>query len=113
MANEFKPTAGEHVTKTDAETWIKKYDNDHRKDKDKDTRSVFYGRDLIERILDQEGCTGITFFLASKHSDWAKKDQVQLVLVGRKEDGTLLWGSEGKDGGPGAGDSGVVCPPIC
>lgn len=113
MANEFKRTVGESVSKQDAESWIKKYDDEHRKDKGKDTRSVFYGRDLIEKILDQEGCTGISFFLASKHNDWAKKDQVQLVLVGTREDGQLLWGTEGKDAGSTAGDNGLTCPPVC
>jgi hypothetical protein len=114
MANDFKPTIGGSVPKSDADLWIEDYDKEHRKDKGKDTKSVFYGKDVLLSILNQEGCTGISFFLASKHSDFAQKKTVQLVLVGRKEDGTLLWGTEGKDGGdPGSVDTGLTCPPTC
>ena len=115
MANEFKPTIGGSVPRKDAEIWIEDYDKEHRKEKDKDTKSVFYGKDILLELLNQEGCAGISFFLASKHSDYAKKKVVQLVLVGRKEDGTLLWGSDtGKDGAdPGTVDTGLTCPPVC
>lgn len=116
MANNFKPTIGESVPRKDAEQWINDYDREHRKDKDKDTRSVFYGKDILLKLLNQDGCTGISFFLASKHSEFAQKKTVQLVLVGRKEDGTLLWGTDGvgKDAGdPGSVDNGLACPPTC
>lgn len=115
MANNFPPTIGGSVPKSEAELWIEDYDKEHRKDKDKDTKSIFFGKDILLELLNQDGCTGISFFLASKHNDWAKKKTVNLVLVGRKEDGTLLWGSNtGKDGGdPGGADNGMTCPPIC
>jgi len=116
MANEFKPNEGKSVTKQDALDWIAKYDRDHRKEKDKDTKSVFYGREIIEKLLRQDGVAGISFFLASKYSDYAKKDTVQLVLVGTKEDGTLLWPTDGagKDGDGGtAANAGMTCPPYC
>jgi hypothetical protein len=117
MANDFKPTVGAAITRAEAKDWIDKYDNEHRKDKGKDTKSVFYGRDLIERILNQrKDVTGISFFLASKNNPWAGKDTIQLVLVGALEDGTLLWPDDaaGKDGGGGvAGDNGMICPPTC
>jgi hypothetical protein len=115
MANDFKPTIGTTVQKKEADLWIEDYDKEHRLEKDKDTKSVFYGKQILQDILNQEGCTGITFFLAKRHSDYANKKVVQLVLVGRKEDGTLLWGSgTGKDGDyPGAVDTGLACPPVC
>lgn len=115
MANNFPPTIGGSVPRQEAELWIEDYDKEHRKDKQKDTISVFYGKDILTEILNQDGCTGISFFLVSKHSDYAQKKTVQLVLVGRKEDGTLLWGSNtGKDGAdPGTVDTGAVCPPVC
>lgn len=116
MANEFKPTVGSAISRTEAKDMISKYDNEHRKDKGKDTKSVFFGRDLIERILNQPGVSGISFYLGSKNNPWAGKDTVSLVLVGTKEDGTLLWPSDvaGKDGDDGvAGDNGLACPPTC
>lgn len=119
MANQsnFPPSAGSAITREEAREMIAKYDKEHRKDKDKDTKSVFYGRELIEKILNQDGVTGISFFLGSKPNQWAKKDTVQLVLVGTKEDGTLLWpvsgaGKDMPEGGT-AGDSGLSCPPSC
>lgn len=116
MANEFKKNVGSEVPKTEALKWIEKYDNDHRRDKGKDTKSVFFGSDLIQKILDQPHCTGISFFLGLKHSEYAKKDTVNLILVGRTENGTLLWPDTdaGKDGTSGlVGDTGIPCPPYC
>jgi hypothetical protein len=115
MANNFPPSAGGSVPRSEAQTWIDDYDREHRKEKDKDTQSIFFGKEILLELLNQEGCAGISFFLASKHSDYAKKKTVNLVLVGRKEDGTLLWGSNtGKDAGdPGTVDNGLICPPVC
>lgn len=116
MANEFKKTVGSEVPKKEALKWIEKYDNDHRRDKGKDTKSIFFGSEMIRKILDQPGCTGISFFLGLKHSDYAKKETVNLVLVGRLENGTLLWPDidGGKDGPDGfVGDTGLPCPPDC
>lgn len=120
MADEskFPPSAGSAISREQAREMIDKYDKEHRKDKDKDTKAVFYGRELIEKILNQSTeVTGITFFLGAKPSQWAKKDVVQLVLVGTTADGTLLWpvsgaGKDMSDGGT-AGDDGISCPPTC
>jgi hypothetical protein len=114
MANGFKPDVGGPVPKDDAKKWIEKYDKDHRPDKNKDTKSIFFGRDILLQLLAQEGCAGISFFLASKHSEYAGKDTVNLVLVGTREDGTLMWSSDGKDGDGGTtANGGAVCPPFC
>jgi hypothetical protein len=114
MANEFKPGVGGPVPKVDAQKWIKKYDDEHRPDKTKDTKSIFFGRDILLKLLEQKDCAGISFFLAKKHSDYAGKETVNLVLVGTREDGTLIWPAEGKDGGSGTtADAGTLCPPYC
>ena len=117
MANEFKSSVGKPVPKGEAVKWIEKYDKDVRKDKTKDTKSVFFGRDILLSILAQEGCAGISFMLAMKHNDYAQKDMVTLVLVGTKEDGTLMWeesisGKDGNGGGTTADDA-LPCPPYC
>ncbi|MEO5977171.1 MAG: hypothetical protein ABIS36_16640 [Chryseolinea sp.] len=116
MAKKFNPTVGSRVTKKDALSWIDKYDNDMRPDKKKDTKSMFYGRDALLKLLAEEGSAGITFFLALKYNEVFKKDTVQLVLVSTTEDGTLLWGDDNaKAGGGGAGtyDNNLPCPPYC
>lgn len=117
MANEFKASVGSAMAKSEAQKWIDKYDKEVRKEKDKDTKSVFYGREILEKLLAQPGCAGISFFFGLKYSEHAKKDTVQLVLVGTREDGTLMWsdGAEGKDASNTmiTADSGTSCPPYC
>jgi len=119
MAKIFKPTHGTRVTKKEAMEWIDKYDQEMRPDKEKDTKSVFYGRDALLKLLGEEGSAGITFFLALKYQEAVKKETIQLVLVATSEDGTLLWGDDSataqKAGGGGAGvyDMNFPCPPYC
>ena len=117
MANEFKSNVGGKVSKKEAMEWIEKYDNEMRKDKAADTRSIFYGRDVLLRILSEEGCTGITFFLALKLKEDVKKETVHLVLVPTKEDGTYIWPDDdtraASGDGAGAFDVGSFCPPYC
>lgn len=117
MANEFKPNVGGKVSKKEAMEWIEKYDKEMRKDKSKDTKSVFYGRDVLLRILSEDGSTGITFFLALKYNEALKKDTVQLVLVPTREDGTHIWPEDDVSARAGGGavafDDGFGCPPYC
>jgi len=114
MADEFKPTVGHGISQSEAEAMIKKYDDQLRADKGMDTKSVFFGKDTINEILDQAGdeCAGISFFLALKYSEFAQKDVVDLVMVGTKEDGTLLW-KESTALQDGSFDSSMLCPPYC
>lgn len=115
MANEFNSDVGGPVKKAEALQWIDKYDKE-RKDKDKDTKSIFFGRQILEEILAQPGCSGISFFFGMKYSDYAKKDTANLVMVGTREDGTLIWAENaaGKDGESSiVADSGTQCPPYC
>jgi hypothetical protein len=117
MANEFKPNVGGKVSKQEAMEWIEKYEKEMRKDKAKDTKSVFYGRDVLLKILSIDGSAGITFFLGLKRNDAVGKDTVQLVLVPTKEDGTLIWSEDGSaptdDSGMIAFDGAYQCPPYC
>lgn len=117
MANEFKRNVGGKISKDDAMAWIDKYDKEVRKDKAKDTRSVFYGRDVLLQILSDESIAGITFFLGLKQNEAVKKETVQLIMVPTKEDGTHVWADGGADarvgGGAVAFDGGYQCPPYC
>ncbi len=116
MANEFKANVGGKVSKKEAMEWIEKYDREMRKDKSKDTKSVFYGRDILLRILSEEGSAGITFFLGLKYNEAVKKETVHLVLIPTREDGTFIWPEDGlaRGGDSGAAfDVGLPCPPYC
>ena len=114
MASDFKPTVGDKVPKKECEEWIKKYD-DEKKDKAKDTTSVFFGKDFIlEIIANHPEAAGLSFFFAKKYNPGVGKDTVDLVIVPRKEDGTLVWPKEdGKDGGSAGYDNSKPCPPAC
>jgi len=117
MAKVFKSNVGSRVSKKDAKAWIEKYDKEMRKDKKNDTKSIFYGRDALLKILSEEGSAGITFFLALRYSEPLKKDIVQLVLVATQEDGKLIWPDDNTSskqvGGAVAFDGGIPCPPYC
>lgn len=130
MPNDFKPNIGKRVSKKEALKWIEKYDKEMRPDKAKDTKSIFYGRDVLLRILSKEGSAGITFFLAMKYNEAVGKDTVQLVLVPTREDGSLIWPKEESESDAkaltatanaaslestegGAYDNSITCPPYC
>jgi hypothetical protein len=113
MANEFKRNVGSQISKKEAQEWIAKYD----KERKKDTTSVFYGRDCIEAIFKDPQVTGISFFFARKKNKEGRELD-DLVLVGTKEDGTLVWNEEApssKDDGASSQtyDGGLPCPPYC
>ena len=117
MANEFKSNVGGKVSKKEAMEWIEKYDAEMRKDKSKDTKSIFYGRDVLLKILSEDGSAGITLFFALKYNEAVKKETVQLVLVPTREDGTHIWPETIRQltvgGGAVAFDTGCQCPPYC
>jgi hypothetical protein len=116
MANDFKPGVGGKVTHDDAKKWIEKYDKERRKEKDKDTKSVFFGKETLRAILETEGAAGISFFLALKPNSHAKKDTETLVMIPTREDGKLIYVSEGAGKDPDGGyvwDEGASCPPLC
>lgn len=119
MAKNFKPNVGTKVTKKEAQAWIDKYDKVMRKDKKTDTKSIFFGRDALLRMLSEDGSSGITFFLALRYNEAFKKDTVHLVLVPTKEGGELIWpddaGTAKKIAAPEAVafDGGFPCPPYC
>jgi hypothetical protein len=119
MAHEFKPTVGAQVKKADALKWIEKFE----KERKKDTRSVFYGKDAIMTIFKDTTVTGISFFFCRK-TNKAGKEFDDLVLVGTREDGSLVWSdkepsltamtaSAASDEGSGVYEEGTQCPPYC
>lgn len=119
MADKFDPHEGKSVSKADAEAWIAKYDSVYRKDKEKDTKAIFFGKDVIAKLITGKSA-GISIFLGLRYSDVVNKEVVNLILVPTTEDGTLLWDrtsatalTERDAGDAGAYDMGFPCPPYC
>jgi hypothetical protein len=126
MKEHFKPTVGSRITKADALKWIDRFDKERRKD----TKSVFYGKETLLKILKDDSISGISFFFCRK-SDKHGKDYDDLVLVPTRSDGTLVWGkdsspekqttafsiasaeSELEDDGEGPYEDSTQCPPYC
>ena len=115
MANDFKPTAGAKVKKVDAKAWVKEYDDKKRKDKKKDTKSVFFGKEFLEKILDTQGATGISFYFATKYNAEVGKEVDTLVLLPTKEDGTIIWSTDPTliEGDEYGWNDGLRCPHDC
>lgn len=116
MANDFKPTVGSPISRAEAEAWIENFD----KERKKDTKSVFFGREAIEAILSDTRAAGISFFFVRKEDSKTKKHIDDLVMVGRMEDGTLLWDAPPSElraaklsGTSQTYDGGHTCPPYC
>ncbi|WP_299824001.1 hypothetical protein [uncultured Pontibacter sp.] len=63
-------------------------------------KAHFYGREILQRLLDQEGCMGIRIYYARD-----EKGQKQLVLVGAD--------AAGNDVEDLVVDSSKICPPDC
>jgi hypothetical protein len=64
-------------------------------------KGMFFGRSILNRILEQPGCVGIRSYFGA-YNDGTPT----LVLVGLKENGNdMLFGAQGGDGLP--------CPPFC
>jgi hypothetical protein len=128
MAKDFKPNVGKRTSKSTAEKWIKNFEKHFRKDPKVDTKSVFFGRDAILKMLAEDGSTGITFFFTYQpNPNFDGKETIQLVMVPTTEDGTLLWTSDDANKATSAAastsaqaltkdmsyDDGALCPPYC
>jgi hypothetical protein len=116
MANPFNPDKGSHISKEEAMAWIDKYDREMRKDKEKDTKSIFFGKDVLAKMLKGKSA-GISIFLGLRYSEFARKEVVNLILVPTTEDGSLLWEASSatalESDDSGAFDEGFPCPPYC
>ncbi|SKC83920.1 hypothetical protein [Ohtaekwangia koreensis] len=111
MSYTLSPDVGKPISKDTADKWIK---NHHDKHPEKNSiRARFFGSNIINELLSQEGCVGMRIYYAT--NDEGEK---QLLLVGAREDGSNIWPS-------GSGDektmstSGLIvdasnpCPPFC
>ena len=101
----FNGREGKPITLGTAKKWTKLY-RDANKGK---TRSIFFGKERIQALLDESGAMGIRIYYAIDEDGGNR-----LVLVSAKENGhNILPKEEGKDGGGTILDEGTRCPPDC
>jgi len=91
-----------------ARLWMKKYEDKNPKA----IKAYFFGDDIIRKIIDNPEAVGMRVYFAL-----GDDDQMQLVLIGAREDGSNIWPDDvGKDGSTttaSVGDNGMSCPPYC
>ena len=97
----FNGTEGTIIDLEQAATWTANYRKDAVANADGIVvKAHFYGRDILQKLLDQEGCMGIRMYYSRD-----EKGQKQLVLVGADENGNDLESM--------VVDNGKICPPDC
>lgn len=107
----FKGTEGSSMDEALVKKWIQQHEDHHV------TKAHFFGKDIIQKMLNQPGCMGIRIYYAIDD-----KGQKQLILVGADEKGNNMWPSKspkakGKKLMDGGGnittDQSSPCPPNC
>ena len=94
----FTGKEGGEIDHETAISWTK----NHRDKHPGEVISHFYGKEILQKLLAQEGCAGLRFYHAYDHH--GKK---QLVIVGTGHDGNDLID---KSAGHMMADSAVSCP---
>ncbi len=92
----FTGTEDHDISYEDAEKLIDNYTSSHPNE----IRAHFFGRDIIEKILKQNGCVGIRIYYAQKDDGTPN-----LVLIGTD--------ANQKDITQTVGELGWPCPPYC
>lgn len=109
MSSKLSPDVGAPISRETASRWIQNHTEKHP---EKDSiRARFFGSDLINQILQQDGCVGIRIYYAT--NDEGEK---QLLLVGAREDGNNIWPADSKADLSAEGlivDASRPCPPYC
>ncbi|MEO1053204.1 MAG: hypothetical protein AAFX87_21405 [Bacteroidota bacterium] len=108
----FNGTEGKPIDLRKAKRWTKRYREQCRENGEKNPiKAHFFGCDIINDILAEEGCKGIRIYYGL--NDDGEK---QLLLVGAKADHNNILPSEvgGKDGASGIiADDSATCPTVC
>lgn len=99
--NTFDGTEGALFELAKATAWTANYRNTAQADGNGDiVKAHFYGREVLLKLLDQEGCMGIRVYYALD-----EQGQKQLVLVGADANGNDIEDM--------VIDHSVPCPPNC
>lgn len=97
----FNGTEGEPIDLAQAAAWTASYRKTEAENVEGTvTKAHFFGREIVQKLLDQEGCMGIRMYYA--HDE---KGEKQLLLVGAD--------AEGNDMEDLVVDGSRICPPDC
>lgn len=109
----FSKKVGKEIVDSEATNWIDLYKKKHKDG----IHAYFFGSDIIHKILKHPEAVGLRVYLGYSVDEETKKEKLQMVLIGAREDGSSIWsdsslGSPG-DGHGSVGDGGAPCPPYC
>jgi hypothetical protein len=110
----FDPKAGKKVKPKDAARWTKNYRLKPRKHGDTPTLAQYFGKEFLQRILDENSCAGLRIYQAIDDEGTRRVLVVGVDAKGNdligpiNEDGTLP-----DDGGGIVGDTPMSCPSTC
>jgi hypothetical protein len=102
---------GAPISGASALRWTQAYQHRHLDG----LRSVFFGRDVLEGLLDRPGCEGLSI---QRAIDDAGVERLVLFSLDAGGDylpgeGALDGASRGDETAPSGVDNGIVCPPVC
>lgn len=100
MADVFTGNEGERISSEEAKRMRDDYEETMPEG---EVLGLFYGRNLLNSILQQEGCMGIRFYLGRND-----EGKLELVLVGADREGKDMDDEEQI-----LGNRSYPCPPIC
>lgn len=109
MTYKFSPADGAPIEKVKADKWIKKYKDKHP-GKD-EIIARFFGKDIVQKILDQKDCVGIRIYSAI-----GDENENQQLIVGAREDGSNIWPKDAQlltAEDAIIADASKPCPPYC
>lgn len=75
---------GEEFDLHKAASWTK----NHRERHPDQPHSHFFGKEILQKILDQEGCVGLRFYHGHSKAHSEAGGEKHLIIVGAKADGT-------------------------
>jgi hypothetical protein len=105
------PHNGIYLTGKEGEEWDLKlaasWTKNHREKHPELAVSHFYGKEILQKILAQEGCMGIRFYHAYDHNG-----NKHLILAGATADGQDMLNTTAADGLDAhiLGQAGQTCP---
>jgi hypothetical protein len=102
----FNGSEGKPIPLADARKWSEAYQEKNPGS----TKAHFFGRDIIEKILSEDGCMGVRIYYAIDDSG-----SKQLLLVGADAEGNNLLPAESGPLGEGniIADFSFPCPAFC
>jgi hypothetical protein len=108
MSHKYSKKEGSPIDHAQAKGWMKKF-RDKYPGKDV-VIARFFGADIVNKVVNHPESVGMRVYFGDDDHD-----QMEIFLVGVREDGSDIWPTAGKDGGGGGtiANGSLPCPPYC